>query len=368
MKNNTHNTHANNNTTSECNNQAGPVYEEIKLGIDQHADHLRIVRMIDGAAPQPALRLKPEQLPEYIGRQFKAARRLYSCYEAGPCGFGLHRKLAAWGVQNVVIRPMKLDELGRNVNTDKTDAAALVQRLDRYVRGNKKAFSVVTVPTEEQEQKRSLSRQRGQLSREKQRLMSMGRSLLLAQGYRKNDWWKRTTWKLLSRTLAPWLIQRLSVFHQLIEAVEKQLLAVTKAVQELAPKVRPIGLGSLTLASIQNEICDWHRFQNRKQPASYTGLCGGVSSSGLSHTDLSITKQGNPRLRYLLIELAWRMVRYQPQSHLIRKWKHCLCNPRAHVRQKKRAIVAVARQLSVDLWRWQTGRITPDQLGWVMNS
>ncbi len=94
--------------------------------------------MIDGSAPQPAIRIKPEQLCEYIGRQFKQARRVYSCYEAGPCGFGLHRKLTALGVQNGVIRPMKLDELGRNVNNDKTDATALVLRLDRYVRGNKR--------------------------------------------------------------------------------------------------------------------------------------------------------------------------------------------------------------------------------------
>ena len=216
------NTHANNNITSVGNNQAGPVYEEIKLGIDQHADHLRVVRMIDGSAPQPALRLKPEQLSEYIGRQFKQSRSVYSCYEAGPCGFGLHRRLTALGVRNVVIRPMKLDELGRKVNTDKTDAAALVQRLDRYVRGNKKAFSVVTVPTEEQEQKRSLSRQRGQLSREKGRLAAMGRSLLLAQGYRQNDWWKRTCWKALSGSLPEWLVQRLIVFRALVLAVDEQ--------------------------------------------------------------------------------------------------------------------------------------------------
>lgn len=111
------NTHANNNSTTALNNQEARCYDEIKLGIDQHADHLRVVRMIDGSAPQPAIRIRPEQLSEYIGRQLKQAGAVYSCYEAGPCGFGLHRRLTAWGVQNVVIRPMKLDELGRNVNT-----------------------------------------------------------------------------------------------------------------------------------------------------------------------------------------------------------------------------------------------------------
>jgi transposase len=100
--------------------------------------------------------------------------------------------------------------------------------------------------------------------------------------------------------------------------------------------------------------------------ASYTGLCGGVSNSGQSHCDLSITKAGNARVRWTLIELAWRRVLYQPQSQAVQRWKHVLLNPKAAARQKKRALVALDRQLAVDLWRWQTGKVTPEQLGWVM--
>ena len=90
------------------------------------------------------------------------------------------------------------------------------------------------------------------------------------------------------------------------------------------------------------------------------------SSSGQSHCDLSITKAGNARVRWALIELAWRMVLYQPQSKAVQRWGHLLLNPKAATRQKKRALVALARQLAVDLWRWQTGKVTPEQLGWVM--
>ena len=50
----------------------------------------------------------------------------------------------------------------------------------------------------------------------------------------------------------------------------------------------------------------------------------------------------------------------------MKKWQAVLLNPKAHARARKRAIIAFARQLFIDLWRWQTGRRTPEQLGWVM--
>ena len=60
------------------------------------------------------------------------------------------------------------------------------------------------------------------------------------------------------------------------------------------------------------------------------------------------------------------VLRYQPNYYLVKKWKAVLLNPKAHARARKRAIIAFARQLLIDLWRWQTGRRTPEQLGWMM--
>ena len=92
-----------------------------------------------------------------------------------------------------------------------------------------------------------------------------------------------------------------------------------------------------------------------KQPGSFAGLCGGVSASGNQHADLPITKHGNPRLRAILIEWAWRMVLFQPQARAVQRWKLVLLDGRVHARRRKQAIVALARQLFVDLWRWRTG-------------
>ena len=335
--------------------------QQLKLGVDWHADHFRVARMCDGQSPQPAQRFTPASFLTFVQKQLTLADQVCVVYEAGPGGFDLHRQLTALGVTAFVVHPQKLDPQHKGVVTDKTDARELTLNLDRYLRGNLRAMSVVRVPTPAEEQRRALSRQREQLRRERQRLAAQGRSLCLTQGIRlRGEWWKAPL------NLPDWLAARLDIWRQLINTVEALLEALTKPVEALAPKERPKGLGPLTLGMLIAELCDWSRFKNRKQIGSYTGLCGGVSSSGQSHCDLSITKAGNARVRWTLIELAWRMVLYQPQCRAVQRWRHLLLNPKAAARQKKRALVALARQLAVDLWRWQTGKVTPEQLGWVM--
>ncbi len=131
--------------------------------------------------------------------------------------------------------------------------------------------------------------------------------------------------------------------------------------------MRPKGLGGLTYEVVEREVGQWDRFVNRRQVGSYTGLCGGVSSSGNRRQLLPITKHGNVRLRTALIELAWRLVRWQPDCKLVKKWRPVLGNVKATKAARKKAIVAVARQMAVDLWRWRTGREQPEDLGWIMN-
>jgi len=342
-------------------------YQVIKLGVDWHAEHYRVVRMIDGAGPEPAQRFSPEDFLAWAQKQTVLAERVFSCYEAGAGGFVLHRQLSELGVTNYVIAPTKLDPAFKGVCTDKTDARELTLNLDRYVRGNPKALRLVYVPSPEQEQVRHQSRQRQQLREHRQALAAQGRSLLLGQGWRrKNDWWKEANWKELQSHLAAWLVEALKIYRDLILQVDQRLQALTSAVQAAAPSMRPAGLGALTFEIVRREVCDWKRFKNGKQLGSYSGLVGGVSASGPSYCELSLTKAGNVRLRTALIELAWRMVYYQHQCQLIQRWKHVLLQPKASRRAKKRAIVAVARRLLIDLWRWQTGRVTVGQLGWLM--
>jgi transposase len=240
-------------------------------------------------------------------------------------------------------------------------------RLDRYVAGNTHAIAIVRVPTPEEEQRRAASRQREQLKREVQRVAAQGRGLLLNQGHReKKGWWQAERWARLQIKLPAWLTERLEVFRRVLATLTAELAAATQALEKAASAERPKGLGGLTYETVEREVCCWDRFGNRRQVGSYTGLCGGVSASGSKCHLLPITKHGNVRLRTALVELAWRLVLWQRDCPLVKKWWPVLGNPKASRAARKKAIVAIARQMAVDLWRWRTGRVTAQQLGWVM--
>jgi transposase len=341
--------------------------QTLKLGLDVHADTIVVVRLLDHSAPQPAQKFTPAKFLDWIKTQLPLAGQVHSCYEAGPFGYGLHRALIELGVKNLVVQPVCLDEQHKGVNHDKSDAKQLALRLDRYVAGNPHALATVRVPTPEEEQKRIESRQREQLKREVKRVAAQGRSLLLTQGQReKKGWWEDRRWSKLKPKLPVWLVSRLECFRRVLTTLTAELDAATAALEQAAPARRPKGLGGLSYEVVEREIGDWHRFTNRRQVGSYTGLCGGVSSSGNSHHLLPITKQGNVRLRTALVELAWRLVVWQRDCVLVKKWGHVFGNPKATKAAKKKAIVAMARQMAVDLWRWRTGRVATQTFGWTM--
>ena len=103
-------------------------------------------------------------------------------------------------------------------------------------------------------------------------------------------------------------------------------------------------------------VCDWHRFQNRRQVSTDTGLCPGEYRSGGKRGAGAVTKHGHPRRRGALVELAWRLVRDQPGDPPVRKRRSLLARG-----ARKKAIVAVARQLAFDLWRRHTGRTSAEK-------
>jgi transposase len=339
----------------------------IKLAADVHAAKCKVARQVGDQPVQPAQTFSPGGYVTFVSNQLKLADRVVCCYEAGPTGFWLHRQLEQLGAQSLVVVPARLDAYGRKVNNDRNDARALAGKLSRYVAGETEALAVVRVPTPEQEERRALSRQRAQFGKILRSMAFMGCSACLLQGYRlRGPWWRMRRWFTVRNELPPGLDEHLLRFLPVMREAEKQIALLTQSLRAAAPQELPIGMGALTYSQIEREVLDWTRFTNRKQPGSFAGLCGGVSSSGEYHADLAITKHGNPRLRAILIEWAWRMVFFQPQSRAVQHWKTVLLDGRSHVRRRKQAIVALARQLLVDLWRWRTGRVTPEKLGWKL--
>jgi len=109
--------------------------ETIKLGMDLHARDVVVCVQLDGALPQRPQKMTPAELLALVGGLLAAGRKVFSCYESGPCGYGLHRALLAAGASNYVVAAEVLGD-GRRQKTDNLDATALTDRLDRYVRGN----------------------------------------------------------------------------------------------------------------------------------------------------------------------------------------------------------------------------------------
>ena len=156
------------------------------------------------------------------------------------------------------------------------------------------------------------------------------------------------------------------MLRPVLRVLDEQIAALSKELEAAAPPDLPRGLGKLTTVTLSREVCDWSRFRNRRQVASYTGLCPGEHSSGDKRVQGPVTKHGNPRLRASLVELAWRLVRFQPTYPPVRERLPVLAKgARATGAQRKKAIVAVARHLAVDLWRLHTGQCSAEKLGFT---
>jgi transposase len=350
-------------TAAEQNSRTQPA--TIKLGVDVHLARYVSVAQHDHATPQPPRRFQPGEFVPFVERLLARGHRVFIVYEACGFGFGLCRQLIALGARCYVVAPCRLDEQNKRVKTDALDAGALCQRLSRYVDGNTRELAVIRIPTEEEERLRHIHRQRLSLVRARTRLQAQGRSLLVNHGQPTLPrWWREAGWGALERVLPAWLLERLAIYRPLLELLDGQIATLTTQIEAAAPKELPSGLGKLTSVVVTREVCDWHRFKNRRQVSSFTGLCPGEYSSGSKRKPGAVTKHGNPRLRAALVELAWRLVRFQPTYPPIRKRLGILApGAKAPGSARKKAIVAVARQLAVDLWRLQTGQCSAEKLG-----
>jgi transposase len=337
----------------------------IKLGIDVHQDFYVVVMQQGGSNPKPPQRFAKEAFLYWAAKLRHQTEQVHAVYEACGFGFGLQRRLTALGIECHVVCPQKLDEQNRRIKTDGLDAKALCLKLDRFVEGNSDALALVRVPTEEEEQLRAIHRQREQLVKPRKRLEAQGRSLIVNHGIEPvQQWWKRRAFAALN--VPAWMKELLANSQPILLALEEKIHALTVQLQAAAQDRQPRGFGALTSVVIDREIGNWHRFSNRRQVGSYTGLCPGEYSSGNTRLQSCVTKHGNPRLRAALVEAAWRLVRFQPNYKPIIKWNEVLRRGAlATGAARKKAIVAVARQLAVDLWRVRTGRVSAEELGLI---
>lgn len=248
-------------------------------------------------------------------KAFPEPGQLRTCYEAGPCGYELHRLLCSLGVRCEVIAPALIPVApGDRVKTDKRDA----RRLARQFRAGE--LVAIRVPSRQEEAVRDLCRARGDavedLTRAKNRL---GHFLL-----RHGRIWRggASTWTFKYRN---WLGQQsfdegalketFARYRATVECREAELQALeadlaryteedpfATAVQRLSAYRGVDRLGALVL---QAEVCDWRRFANAGAAGAFCGLVPSEYSSGDSVRRGSLTHAGNAHLRRQLIESAW---------------------------------------------------------------
>ena len=302
---------------------------------------------------------------------------VYSCYEAGRDGFGVHRLLESLGVRNVVVDPssIEVNRRFRRVKTDSVDGRTLQNRLARHLGGERKVWSVVRVPTVEQEDARHLHRELRALKTERNRHTNRIRSLLVPQGVKVPIGKK---FEQVLPSLRTWsddplpasLVQRLERECVRLRLVEEQILELVRQRRELlresedpmVEKVRHLtqlrGVGENSSWLLVMEMLGWREFRNRRELGALSGLSPTPFRSGEMMIEQGISKAGIARVRAMMVELAWCWLRFQPQSELS-QWFETRYG-RGNRRSRRVGIVALARKLLVALWRYLDQGVIPE--------
>lgn len=310
------------------------------------------------------------------GRQIK---RIVLAYEAGRDGFWLARWLRARGIEAYVIHPSSIavSREHRRAKTDRLDTELLMRVFLGWLRGEKRHCSMAAIPTVEEEDARRPNRERGNLVTEQTRIVNQIKAILARFGIRS---FRPTPGKAEERleglrtaegmplpenTRAELRrhVVRLRVGREQIRAIEEERrnrLAATPAgaqgphamIQLIA---RVLGVGVETADMLVNEILLRH-LRDRKAVARYAGLTGSPNESGRRRRERGLARAGNARVRCGMIQLAWRFLRFQKDSVLVRWFQARTADGRGSTR--KTMIVALARKLLIALWRLvRTGEV-----------
>lgn len=280
-------------------------------------------------------------------RAGRAVLRTVLAYEAGRDGFWIARCLLAHGIEVQIMHPASIpvERRGRRAKTDRIDLDMLLRTLLAWLRGEPRVCSMVRVPSETEEDMRRPERERERLVSERIALENRIENLLCLHriaGFKP----RLTRHRMLSEQLRE------------IEAAREQAAMAAEpdcAVQQIQMLARLVGLGLATATGLTREVfC--RSFADRRAIAGFVGLTGTPFNSGGSEREQGISKAGNPRVRRILLQLAWRWLRFQPDSALSCWFVERTGGAKGRIR--KIMVVALARKLLVALWRYvETGEV-----------
>jgi transposase len=287
------------------------------VGLDVHKDTIVIALAESGERGEVREYGKIPNTPAAVKTAAtKLARNgseLRFCYEAGPCGYGIQRQLAACGHECVVVAPSLIPRRpGDRIKTDRRDAINLA-KLHRAGE-----LTAVWVPDQTHEAIRDLVRARLAAVRTLRQARQQLSGFLLRHGHH----YHRPAWTQMHRRWLAGLRFEQPVHHIVLEDCIAAVEAATArrdrlqahieaAVPDwsLAPVVRALqalrGMALVVAATLVAELGDITRFANPRQLMSYLGLVPSEHSTGRTRRQGGITKAGNGAARRMLIEAAW---------------------------------------------------------------
>jgi transposase len=298
------------------------------VGLDVHRDSIAIaVAVLDGQ-PAKSLGAVPNDIPGLIKRLLRLgpAESLRCCYEAGPTGLGLVRRLKEVGIACEVIAPSLVPvQPGVRIKTDRRDARKLAQ----YLRSGD--LTPIHVPGPADEAIRDLERARDDAKRAERSARHQLSKFLLRHG----RWFEgRSTW---GPAHLAWLAKQRfddkalqDVMNDYREAVESATARVGRLTARLAERVAtwdraPLvtalqamrGIDRVSAATLVAEVGDFRRFRTASELMSFVGLVPSEHSSGGSRRQGRITRTGDGHVRRILVESAWHYRRRPRMSKAI---------------------------------------------------
>jgi transposase len=346
-----------------------------------------------GRGQKPRVRTIAARNPEAFLAEIKAAKKRFglpedtqvvSCYEAGRDGFWIDRFLRAQGVENIIVdsASIEVNRRKRRAKSDRLDAEKLVDMLIRWHNGERKVWAVVHVPTAVDEDRRQLHRELIALKTERTAHVNAIKGLLaslglqssvdddLPQRLEKLRQWDDAVVPTGMRQRLLREFERWQLLGRHIDELEKQRTQqIRKDETPEVEKVRRLltlkGIGVNGAWLLVGEFFSWRQFKNRRELGSLAGLTPTPYSSGETRWEQGISKAGNRRVRWMMVQLAWGWLQYQPESELSlwyqRRFGH------GNARQRKIGIVALARKLLIALWKYLEAGEVPEGaelIGW----
>jgi transposase len=345
-----------------------------------------VAGMIPGVDREPLKKIAPD--PEELLRLLyrwrdeavkagKEITRIAVAYETGRDSFWLARWLRARGIDAHVIHAtsVAISREHRRAKTDRIDTAMLRRGFLGWLRGEPGHCSLAIVPTVAEEDAKRPHRERESLVQERTSTVNRMKSILIQFGVRNFNPVLRKASEKLDAVRTPEGIplppnaaaalrrhmERFRVIKEQIKAIEQTRLQ--RLQRDPADKMNAmvfllagiIGIGVETAEQLAHEIL-FRDLRDRKAVARYAGLTGSPDESGSRRREKGLSRSGNARVRTILIQLSWRLLKFQPGSELALWYKKRTADAKG---SRKPMIVAFARKLIIALWRYVNTGLLP---------